>query len=74
MSQASLATIIGRAAVNKEYLELLKSNPDAIIIATPDLTDAEKNALKSLNKADLDALHSATENTTMRAFIDKKDA
>lgn len=73
MPQDKLAAIIGRAAVDQEYLALLKANPQAIVTATPDLTDAEKQAVLGLDHAELDALAGATAGTQIEAIVNKKD-
>jgi len=74
MAQQSLAAIIGKAAIDKTFLELLKNDPDKVIAQYPDLTDEDKKVVKQLSHQELDSLHAVTERTQLRAFIDKKDA
>jgi formate dehydrogenase assembly factor FdhD len=72
MSQQTVAAIIGRAAVNKEFLNTLKTNPEKIISENKnDLTPEEIKSLKTLNHAELDKLHQSTIGTHLAAFIDK---
>jgi hypothetical protein len=72
MSQKTVAFIVGRAAVDKEYLEKLKSNTDEIIAENlHDLTEVEIKSLKNLDHAELDTLHQSTTGSKLAAIINK---
>ena len=53
MSQDTVSQIIGRAAVDAEFRELLFSNP-AQALQGYDLTDDERDALNNLKQDDLE--------------------
>ncbi|MEZ8708813.1 Os1348 family NHLP clan protein [Vibrio alginolyticus] len=74
MSQEKLAAIVGKAAVDEDFLKLLKDDVEAVITATSDLTDDEKDALRALDTEELDNLNAATAATHIRAIVNKKDA
>lgn len=73
MSQEKLAALIGRAAVDSDFLELIKTNPQSIVDANLDLSDDEKDAILNLDATELDSLHAATAATALRAIVNKKD-
>lgn len=73
VTQITFTAVIGRSAVDSDFLDKLKSDPEAVFSEYPDLNDDEKEALKSLDPNELDSLNAATTNTDLEAIVNKKD-
>lgn len=73
MSQATFTAIIGRAAVDGDFMDKLKGSPDDVFSEYTDLNDEEKEALRGLDAGELDALRASTVATALEAIVNKKD-
>lgn len=70
-----MGTILGRAAMDPNYLALLKKDPKAAAQkVSVDLTPDEFNTLKSANYSSLENFNSALNKGRTVAMFDKKDA
>ena len=54
MSQTVVQTIIGRAVTDEKFRETMYTDIEAVFTEYPDLTDAEKEGLRTMKKEHVD--------------------